>query len=583
MKKFHLNNINLKNKLLIIYFFSVFIPILLTNIIFYHVTISNVKKQKEADLTLAVEHMADSFERVVNDAIGISSTLYTDKLLHDFLEKDYESIVEYVQDYDNVWRNYKYSALYNSIQNILLYTDNPTVLYAGGVRNVTESAATKEWIHDVLQSTSYMPRVIRTVDENSPETNVFSIVRILNHFHSNTKVKIVKIDLNTEMIRKAFENATFQGDVYLVNKQNEILYSTELNEIETDNRIFSEKYVSADSLLFSETYHDHYMENWQVIGVVSESVALEEAHNSRRFIFIMASINFFVPSFIIIYITSSLHVRLLRILRKMKRVKNQKFDIIEGVEYKDEIGQLTSEFNHMSKKIKDLINDVYIANIQKKDLELKSKQAQLSALQSQINPHFLFNSLETIRMRSMLKDENETAHIIKNMAKILRNSISWGKEWVRVEEEVKMLEYFLEIQQYRFGEKLSYHVQLDENVKGCMVPNMAFTPFVENASIHGVEPKLGNGFITVKIMKSQDYIVCTVTDNGVGMEQSFLKDYLHSLEADESMGDRVGIRNVYYRMKLLYGDQFSFKMVSELGKGTTVEIICPASNEMKPS
>ncbi len=390
-----------------------------------------------------------------------------------------------------------------------------------------------------------------------------------------------QIDINTELIKKSFENATFQGDIYLVNNQNEILYSTEYNEIEYDNRYFSDEYVSTDSLIFSETYHDNYMENWRVIGVVSESVALEEAQNSRLLIFLFASINFIVPSFVIIYITSSLHVRLLRILRKMKKVKNQQFDIIEGVEYKDEIGQLTSEFNRMSKKIKDLINDVYIANLQKKDLELKSKQAQLSALQSQINPHFLFNSLETIRMRSLLKGEKETAHIIKNMAKILRNSISWGREWVRVEEEVKMLEYFLEIQKYRFGHKLEYDIIMDEDVMDCMVPNMAFTPFVENASIHGVEPMLDIGFITVTIKMKGNYIICKVEDNGVGMEEAFLQSYLHSLEEDESMGDRVGIRNVYYRMKLLYGDQFTLTMKSKLGKGTTVEIVCPASHEMK--
>ncbi|MBP3951010.1 sensor histidine kinase [Bacillus suaedae] len=580
MGKFNINNVNLRNKLLIVYFFSVFIPILLTNIIFYHVTITNVQKQKEADLTLAVRHMSDSFKNIVNDAVGISATIYTDKTLHDFLEKDYQSIVEYVNDYDLVLRNYKYSTLYASIKDFNLFTDNQTVLYAGGIRNAMEDLPNQEWLKDVLNSSTFAPTVIRIDDEKSENGFIFSVIRKLDHFHNNTKQKIVKIDLNTELIKKAFVNATFQGEVYLVDENNMIQYTTAAN---SDTEFFSDKLIEQDSLVFSEEYTINYLNEWKVIGIVSEATILEEAQNSRRFILYLAAINFFVPSFVIIYITSSLHSRLIRILKQMKRMKHQQFNSIEGVEYKDEIGQLTTEFNRMSKKIKDLINDVYLANLQKKDLELKSKQAQLSALQSQINPHFLFNSLETIRMRSMLKNEDETANIIKNMAKILRNSISWGKDWVTVQEELKMIQYFLEIQKYRFDEKLNYHIEVDDDAKECKIPNMAYTPFIENASIHGIEPKLGNGLIKIKITKEENKIVCQITDDGVGMEKEFLDEYLHSLQTNESMGDSVGIRNVYYRLKLLYGNQFEFTMSSTISEGTTVKIICPAdSSPNKP-
>src|SRR5699024_5968416 len=156
--------------------------------------------------------------------------------------------------------------------------------------------------------------------------------------------------------------------------------------------------------------------------------------------------------------------------------------------FKDEIGELRSAFNRMYKKIKELINDVYISHIRKKDLELQRKQAQISALQSQINPHFLFNVLETIRMRSLLKKEDETAKIIQNMAKLLRTSITWGKDWVTVKEEVQLIQSFLEIQQYRFGDKLQYAFDVDESTFDYTIPNMLLIPFVENASIHGIEP-----------------------------------------------------------------------------------------------
>ncbi|MFD2877163.1 sensor histidine kinase [Paenibacillus rhizoplanae] len=117
-------------------------------------------------------------------------------------------------------------------------------------------------------------------------------------------------------------------------------------------------------------------------------------------------------------------------------MKTQQFQTIMHGESRDEIGQLTLEFNSMIMQIKALINDVYLTEIQKKSLELERRKAQLNALQSQINPHFLFNALETIRMRSLLKQENETAKIIQSMAMILRSSLTWNKEWVSVEEEL---------------------------------------------------------------------------------------------------------------------------------------------------
>src|SRR5699024_7083208 len=153
-------------------------------------------------------------------------------------------------------------------------------------------------------------------------------------------------------------------------------------------------------------------------------------------------------------------------------------------------------------------------------LQLQKQQAQLSALQSQINPHFLFNTLETIRMRSLIKNETETAHIIQNMAKMLRNSITWGKDWVTIEEEVNIIQSFLEIQQYRFDEKLSYEIKIEPTSRLATIPNISILPFVENASIHGIEPKKGRGNIHIEIDKTMEkQLLIEIIDDGVGFKE----------------------------------------------------------------
>src|SRR5690606_22873916 len=240
------------------------------------------------------------------------------------------------------------------------------------------------------------------------------------------------------------------------------------------------------------------------------------------FVLYLAIPNVVVPTLIILWITRSLHVRIVRILKHMKRVKNHVFETIRDAETKDEIGQLTTEFNRMTLQIERLIRDVYMADIAKKGLELKSSQAELHALQSQVNPHFLFNALETIRMRSLMKQEDETARIIHNMAKIFRKSLQWGKDRVPVKDEMDLVVCFLEIQKYRFGDKLNYRLDIDKEAEKSLLPKMTLQPLVENASIHGIEPLKQAGTIWVSVKQTNVGLVCTVRDNGIGMSRERL-------------------------------------------------------------
>jgi two-component system sensor histidine kinase YesM len=342
------------------------------------------------------------------------------------------------------------------------------------------------------------------------------------------------------------------------------------NQIEKENNLVT---------IRANLNNGSYLNDWSVVGTISEETMLKTVNKSKLFIVLLAMINFLAPTIIIVIISRSFLTRLQRIIRHVKRMKNQDFELIHDQEYQDEIGQLTSEFNRMTKKINDLINDVLLVNIQNKDLEIKRNRAQLSALQSQINPHFLFNALETIRMRSLMKDERETAKIIHNMAKIFRNSLTWGKDFVPVRDEINLITSFLEIQKYRFGDKLNYRINIDEAAEECKIPNMSLLPFIENASIHGIEPLKENGEISVSISLYADTVTCVIKDNGAGITEEKRKQLLASLENEEDIRENVGIKNVYYRLKLYYPDQFYFNIDSHLDYGTTITIQLPSQIE----
>lgn len=582
MKGIHLNNISFRNKLLLIYMVSVFLPIILTNIIFYHVTSENVRNQKIHDNELAIRQVANSFQQGVDDAAGIASVLYSDALVFQLLDTDYQSPVEFILAYNENFRDInKYTRVYSSIRNINLYTDNPSVITAGGVFNINRGVESTHWYQTTNSTRENYPVVTRMQGTGS-KLDQFVVIRALESTSHSKYENIIMVNLNKHFIEQAFFNETFEGKLYLLNEENVI-------EFTTDNRIpwqsefvpFSRIHISKSDVVMEESYQAQYMDNWKVVGVIPEANLLTEVRKSIPSILYLGLWNYVIPTLFIIYIAGNLHFRLNTIVSKMRKVKNQKFELIPGKPYKDELGVLTSEFNRMSKKIKGLINDVYIARIQKKDLELQKKDAQLKALQSQINPHFLFNVLETVRMRSVLKAENETADIIRNMAQLLRNSITWDKDFISVKEEVQLIQAFLRIQKYRFDDKIYYDIQVTKAVENISIPNMTIIPFVENASIHGVEPLKGKGRISIDINQEGKYLYCIIKDNGVGIRESTYQKIIESFQEDEIAGENIGILNVYQRLKLYFKDQFELKIQTEKGKGTVVYLKMPKDGTKK--
>ncbi|AWB46209.1 sensor histidine kinase [Paenibacillus sp. CAA11] len=577
--KLSLNDVRLRDKMLLLYFLAVFVPILVTNLIFYHVTTTSVKDKRMEDITRAMEQVKNEFLREVEDAVEISSVYYTDHLLNEILDKKYENPADYVAAYDSYLRRIvnSFSPVYNSVAGISIYVDNPTLLYSGGVYYIDDAVKQEPWYSKVADSRQSAPMILRTGQGETE--NTFSVIRRMDYFYysKDENGRFLKIDLRMPYIRKIFSNLNLQADVYLLNKQGEIEFTTQPGlELGRSPLSFGRIPQPEHTLEFTTGYSKgSFLDGWSLVGRINEDEVFREVRQSRNFVIVLTLLNILLPTLIIVWITRSLNVRLVRILKHMKKVKNQHFVTIKEAGARDEIGQLTGEFNRMTLQIKSLIDNVYMADIQKKSLELERRHAQLNALQSQINPHFLFNALETIRMRSVMKDEDETARIIHKMSKILRNSLVWRKDMITLKEELEFIFGFLEIQKYRFGDKLDYRIEVDKALHGCLIPKMSIVTFVENASIHGIEPLKEGGFIAVKIVRTGQELAITVEDNGVGMTPEKVSKLLGYLDTDEAMGERIGIQNVIYRLKMYYESQFKLQILSSVSEGTMIRLNLP--------
>ncbi|QJC51106.1 sensor histidine kinase [Paenibacillus albicereus] len=587
--RFSLNHVRLRKKMLIVYVVCVLVPIVLTNIVFYQVTTHNVRQQKLSDISAAMDQVRRDFLDQMDVAAGISSIFYTDARFNEAIERSYATSSDYVDAYyaDIYPTMYRYSPIYKAIRDVAVYSANPTIVGGGGIRPITEEVEAASWYQALaLGGGGGTPIVVRSVSQTShgPET-VFSFVRRLDYFgEKHGRYPILKIDIGYGAISALLRNATLQGDVYLVGGDGRILTAAGSAERQQELAAFRPEALAADAISVRKPIDNvDYLRGWSIEGAFPEHRVLQDVYKSRNLVVYLALPNVIVPTLVILWFTRSLSSRLARILHQMKRVRNHSFEPVAPPDYRDEIGQLTREFNRMTLQIKSLIDDVYLADILRKDLEIKRNQAQLHALQSQINPHFLFNALETIRMRSLIKKEEETAKIIHNMAKIFRRSLSWDRDWMTVREELELIHCFLEIQKYRFGDKLDYAVEADDEALEWLVPKMSVLPFVENASIHGIEKSKRGGSIRLLFRVEGSALVAEVADDGAGMEAEELEAIRGSLERDEPFGDHVGIQNVYRRLRLYYGERFELRMDSVRRKGTSVRIRLPRRGEEGPS
>ena len=231
----------------------------------------------------------------------------------------------------------------------------------------------------------------------------------------------------------------------------------------------------------------------------------------------------------------------------------------------------------------DIINDLIQSVSASSIAEIYTKQIELAALQSQINPHFLYNTLDSIRGQALLDGNKEVAMMIKTLSSFFRYCISRKSDVVTFRDELDNIKNYMEIQRYRFGDRFSLDIDVDNpEAYDYYIPRLIFQPIVENSIVHGLESRLEGGVITIDVETAGDLIVM-ISDNGKGLtleELDRLNDMIHASVTDKDRGkdenkSHIGIAlpNIHNRIKLLYGDPYGIRVYSSIGYGTDVEIM----------
>ena len=580
-RRYSLNNYSIKYKLLIIYIFCVLVPMIITNSLMLYTVRSNEKKEQRINIDHVVDRVTFNLNAVIEECMMLSNHINSDEDLNNIITSEYKFPVDYYDKYFNLIKNTAIKDYYNPqhIYRINIYVDNDTIINSANISKLTSEVKNKEWYKQYNSNNESTTITVeydeeRKIFADNKACRIISIVRKLDYFKDGRE-KIVKIDINYEALLSNILNEQMKESLYIISDDLVLLSNKGIYSSKEDYKKID--IINMDDVLLHEKIKLKESKNdWDIIFTDENDSLFLNLKDSRKLFAFLIIFNLILPTIIISLISRSLENRVKLINSYLGKVENEEFYVIESIEGNDEISSLMKSYNLMVLKIKELIEVVFKEDAEKKILQLSKKQAELKALQSQINPHFMFNTLETIRMRSLIKKEDETAEIIEKLSLLLRRTINWGNDNITIEEEMMFVNNYIDIQKYRFGEKLSYNCYISEDCKNYTIPKLSLVTFVENSCVHGIERISYNAGISVSIFSDEDYLYMEISDTGEGITKEILDKIRNSIDNFnfDSLNEEksIGIFNAYLRMKMYFNNNISFEIDSEEGEGTDITI-----------
>lgn len=523
-----------------------------------------------------------------NTMTTVSSYFYFDDKLEEIAAKQYTDYQEMINDYRGYTAFKEYQSYYNTmISRISIFLQNHTLRGNSDFVVVDADTEVEAWYQRV--STEGSGCVWTCLPISLPKYDHAPAIARMIKTKKSENVGVLVIYLRPQQFEKMIweqEGSTYivlDGETLLTSRHETIpfeelkQYLPDAAEEKYQTRIKAgeEEYVLTCENVKQEDTSDYF----QVVSVRAVDEILREAYAQQR-----KSIWLFLGSVVlagtlIFAFSWSFARRVGRFREQMQKASEGNFELEEKLGGNDEISQLYDYLSVMIWRIQRLLAQVYQEKIHAERLKTSQKDAEFKMLTSQINPHFLYNTLETIRMKARINKQYEIEELVKMLGKILRSSIQAGSKDMTIREEVELAEYYLKIQQYRFGERIQYQIYVEEGIERQKILPLLIQPLVENCIIHGLEGREDVGHIDICVKRSGQNVVITVTDDGAGICGEKIAEIRRELAGNRTKGEHIGICNVNQRVRLRYGEEYGVTVESICGEYTRVEITLPGDWE----
>jgi len=578
------NDMKLRNKMVLSYMLFFILPVIIVGFFI-------VREYRESALDKAIEQTESVVERVKNRtdetlqvAINLSSRLMLDQTMQQIATTHYANtsdVVEAYRDY-NTFRTYL--EFNPEIHQIKLLVENPTLLNNWEFFPAGPEKTHTFWYEAALKHSGLIGWYYFT-DETRTPSSLLSLVRSV-YFQESKSFGVLVIDLNTDYLNSVLKQENSEtlltdenGYVVASNRPNltgRLLKDTRLGpDIGQKKPGTYEMRVDGvrSKVIIDRLLPDKSFTSLNVITIYSIDSIVHEANRISVLGMKIIAVFVVLSVLLIYFICTVLTNRLLKFSRQISKVSTGNFNAVLTVDGKDEIGQISRQFNQMVANIKELMEEVTLSHRRASELERKQNEIKLKMLASQIHPHFLYNALESIRMKAHINGQKEISQAVKMLGKLLRKNLELTGQAIPLRDEIELSRCYLEIQKFRHEDRLDYELDIDPAVLNVKLPPLLIQPLVENSVVHGLEGSSGGGIVKVSARRADGELRVCVEDNGIGIAPDKLEQIRQSFAEQEA--ERIGLYNVHQRLLLTYGEASGLRIESGHRTGTRIEFRIP--------
>jgi two-component system, sensor histidine kinase YesM len=573
-----------RSKLLAIFLIISFLPLLCMSIFSYTVSSKAVKEKAGKEVLNSLEQIGKNVEEKMETVKKYMNTFISSEKFKStikngtFDKKNYQTVIDW-KDLNDILGSVLYEdklvrSLYIYKEEKCIYVfrddflDNVIFQKSGAYTKTIDSAGslyrevyrTKTNDYEIL-----FGRSIRDISKD--DNDVLGLVFIFVDEKTLSDIYKVKgiSQSGVIFITDGNGNIISHSDKSEINKNimNESAYREAFGDKNTD--YYVTKLNGTDTIVAF-----HTLKNWNV--KVIETIPLKDYTGEVHSILLMTAILGFLLFFSLMLISLLMSSHITRPIKElkvaMKKLRNGDFEVRTAINTKDEFGDISDSFNYMTQKLRELVEKLI------SEERLRSS-TELDMLQYQINPHFLYNTLGSMRFSSLTSGDMKTAEMLQILSRLLKRSLGSAGKLVPVEAELLNIKDYIYIQQIQYNNKINVEFDINEEIFEYMIPNLLLQPLIENAIFHGLDRNMDNPIISISAKKDEGDTVFFIRDNGKGMSANKVKEIYEGKDTLQRGFNNIGIKNVNMRLKLNYGEAYGLNIKSSPGMGTTVEVRLP--------
>lgn len=577
MKRKH---ITIRKKLIKDYLFSILIPMVVLGLVLSYYIYQLVDEKNVTEVVISNNKTYDNINSSLRSITNVMNQFKTDNELDAKLRYQYWSYETTLpfEDYNVFQTTLDYFP--DDILDVQVYTSNKTILEDRFINSITPDLQAEQWFQDTLKHNGnahffyqdnalYLSCLLKDRSVNK----VINVIRM--------EVKIDKLHTILDTENKSIVLVDDKGHV--ISSNLDYLHGKKVEEVGLDgiynigNGVHNYKMGVFDKAVITSFIPSEGNSYYKIVTFIHNKNSIQQTFNV-----VLISFGIIVGAFALAFLSVNLFSK--ELLKKFNLVKQRMHQVARG-EFSSELtveegivefDNLFYDLDTMAHSLSDLMQKVYEISNQKNDIHLKNEEMKFKLLANQINPHFLINTLETIRMKAYINDDKEVADIVKCLGKMMRYNLEIGTDAIHIEAEIEQIENYIEIQKFRFNDRLDYSIDKENLPKQYKILPLLIQPLVENSIIHGFEKYNKNMEIRISFRLTEDFFDVYVVDNGSGISEESLCKIKQQLETGDGVSKKhIGLINIHHRIRLYYGTRYGIEIGSEPNSYTQVVLHLP--------